>query len=232
MKNSSKTLTHQDNMEAANILMSQIECDLQRATEIKHPGWNDTDNVANWVFQNKNVNITYNYDGATGSEGIRRIVNDNGKTMNTVFSKGHPVKIKFTHYAKPTSIEKGNVKNFEKHGMWVEIEVGSKNKDIPPFTLLLLATGLCPPCPFFSINFLVIISIASVILKEFLALVSIMSIPVCFFNNFLSSSVTCISLVRSHLFPTINFIGLLSVYLFISSNQSLMCPNDFLSVTS
>ena len=73
---------------------------------------------------------------------------------------------------------------------------------------------------------------ASVILKEFLALVSIISIPVCFFNNFLSSSVTCFSFERSHLFPTINLIGLLSVYLFISSSQSLICPKDFLSVTS
>ena len=140
MKNSSKTLTHQDNMEAANILMSQIECDLQRATEIKHPGWNDSDNVANWVFQNKNVNITYTYDGATGLEGIRRIVNDNGKSMNTIFSKGHPVKIKFTHYAKPTSIEKGNIKNYEKHGMWVEVVVGTKNSDIASFTLKRLIT--------------------------------------------------------------------------------------------
>ena len=144
MKSSSQTLTHQDNMEAANILMSQIECDLQRATEIKHPGWNDSDKVSNWVFQNKDVNINYTYDGATGAEGVIRIVNDNGKTVKTTFSKNHPVKIKFTHFAKPTSVEKGNIKNFEKHGMWVEIVVSSKGKDIPPFTLKRLITVNIP----------------------------------------------------------------------------------------
>ena len=104
-------------------------------------------------------------------------------------------------------------------------------KESPCFSVLLVTAGE-GPWLFFSINFFVIVSIASVILNEFLALVSIISIPVCFFKKFLSSSVTCFSFERSHLFPTINFIGLLSVYLFISSNQSLMCPKVFLSVTS
>ena len=136
MKDTAKALTHQDNMEAANILMTQIEYDLLRATKIESPNWNVTDEegAASWYIQdsddtnnnNNDIKITYSIndgDGRTGGDGILR---DDGTGKKHVFAKGHAVKLKFTHFAVDTSEGNENDKLVEKHGMWVELTVYSK----------------------------------------------------------------------------------------------------------
>ena len=79
MKGSVNALTHQDNMEAANILMSQLEYDLIKATEIKKPDWNKKDNTAQWIFSSKSSlgDIAFDY-GTNSSDGVHRMVNGNG----------------------------------------------------------------------------------------------------------------------------------------------------------
>ena len=53
MKESANALTHQDNMETANILMSQIEYDLIKATAIQSPNCNEKSNNAKWLFNSR-----------------------------------------------------------------------------------------------------------------------------------------------------------------------------------
>ena len=139
MKGSAKALTHQDNMEAANILMRQIEYDLSRATEIMSPARNKTEKEANWVIKYKEGGqekaITYMYNVESNStlfppyKGIKRIVDNTGEgSKDSYLAKGHPIKLYFTHYASGTA-------DFEKHGMWVELEVGSQRNDVATFSL-------------------------------------------------------------------------------------------------
>ena len=139
MKGSAKALTHQDNMEAANILMRQIEYDLSRATEIMSPARNKTEKEANWVIKYKEGGqekaITYMYNVESNStlfppyKGIKRIVDNTGEdSKDSYLAKGHPIKLFFTHFASGTA-------DFEKHGMWVELEVGSQRNDVATITL-------------------------------------------------------------------------------------------------
>ena len=127
MKDTAKALTHQDNMEAANILMTQIEYDLLRAVEIKEPVWNDTQDGGLWEIQkteednnNSKKTISINYSN-NGNNGILR---DYGGEKH-VFAKGHAVKLSFTHFAVDTSEGNENDKLVVKHGMWVELTVYS-----------------------------------------------------------------------------------------------------------
>ena len=139
MKGSAKALTHQDNMEAANILMRQIEYDLSRASEIMSPARNKTEKEANWVLKYKEggqeKTITYMYNVESNStlfppyNGIKRIIDKTGEgSKDSYLAKGHPIKLTFTHYASGTA-------DYEKHGMWVELEVGSQRNDVATFSL-------------------------------------------------------------------------------------------------
>lgn len=139
MKGSAKALTHQDNMEAANILMRQIEYDLSRASEIISPARNKTEKEANWVLKyiegGQEKTITYMYNTESSStlfppyNGIKRVVDKTGESSRKSYlAKGHPIKLTFTHYASGTA-------DFEKHGMWVELEVGSQRNDVATFSL-------------------------------------------------------------------------------------------------
>ena len=139
MKGSAKALTHQDNMEAANILMRQIEYDLSKASEIVSPARNKTEKEANWVFKYKEGDqektITYLYNVESNNtlfppyNGIKRIMDKTGEgSRKSYLAKGHPIKLTFTHYASGTA-------DYEKHGMWVELEVGSQRNDVATFSL-------------------------------------------------------------------------------------------------
>lgn len=127
MKGSAKGLTHQDNMETAYILMTQIEYDLLRATKIESPGWDQKDDAARWFFQDsengvaKEIPVIYSNNG---TDGIIRDID--GKKM--YYAKGHPVELRFTHFAVDTGLGKESDLLVEKHGMWVELIVYSKSK--------------------------------------------------------------------------------------------------------
>ena len=119
LKGSTKGLAHQANMETASILMAQIEYDLLRATSIKSPDKNSSDDAASWRFyyaasgQGYPVTVTY----SKGSDGIIRNVvddKDNKTISNNVFAKGHDTKIKFLHLKTVSSKEKrtGEIETF------------------------------------------------------------------------------------------------------------------------
>jgi type II secretory pathway pseudopilin PulG len=136
MKESANALTHQDNMETANILMSQIEYDLNKATEIISPNWNEKDSSAQWVFSSKSSlgKITFTYDHiANSANGVHRFVTGKDTKEDYYFAKGHPVNLKFTHIVVKS--DESNNSMFENHGMWVELDVGSIKGDVATYTL-------------------------------------------------------------------------------------------------
>lgn len=122
MKGSTKGMSHQANMETASILMSQIEYDLLRATEIQDPPPNTKDSSARWKFYYAGsaagpATVTY----SKTTNGITRHLNlGGGKTENMTFASGHNVELNFTSFAVETGFEQ------VKHGMFVELTVASK----------------------------------------------------------------------------------------------------------
>lgn len=135
MKGSVNALTHQDNMEAANILMSQIEYDLIKASKIIKPEWNKKDNTAQWIFSSKSSlgDIVFDY-APNSSDGVHRMASGNGINEDNYFARGHPVKIQFTHIVV-NSEDPANNTITENHGMWVELDVGSQKGDVATYTL-------------------------------------------------------------------------------------------------
>ena len=137
MKESSNVLTHQDNMETANILMSQIEYDLNKATKILSPNTSNKDCCAQWIFSSKSSlgTITFTYDHIDySSNGVHRLVTGNGINEDYYFAKGHPVLLKFTHISV-FSDDPSNNTITDNHAMWVELDVGSIKGDVATYTL-------------------------------------------------------------------------------------------------
>lgn len=146
MKGSAKALTHQDNMETANILLGQIEYDLQKATKIINPDWNEEGVGAQWIFDSKSSDekLVFTYDLVPCSlDGVHRFVKGNNINENNYFAKGHPVKLNFTHIVV-SSGESNDDSLTEKHGMLVEIEVGSQKGDVATYTLKRLINVRSP----------------------------------------------------------------------------------------
>lgn len=133
LKGSAKTLTMQDNIETANILISQIEHDLLNATEIIVPDWNEESiGLALWIYDSKNTDgsIGYAYDYVANSkDGVHRKTTKNNISQDYYFAKGHLVDLKFKHFAVDTYKDQNNEIIEEKHGMWVELTVYSKEKN-------------------------------------------------------------------------------------------------------
>ena len=141
MKGSAKGLAHQANMEAASILMAQIEYDLLKATSINSPDVNMKDDGASWNFyyaaSGKDYPVTVNYSKSLN--GITRNVVDNinNKTLfNNVFAKDHNVSLSFLHF----QVNPSNNKQVVKDCMWVELKVDSKDNKTgttktEPFTM-------------------------------------------------------------------------------------------------
>ena len=134
LKGSAKTLNLQDNMEAANILMAQIEHDLMNATEINIPEWNkNSEGSAQWISESDSSigNIQYTYDYVSGSkDGVHRKVHGNNVNLDHYIAKNHLIVLKFTHYAIDAYKDDNNEITPEKHGIWVELTVSSpKDKD-------------------------------------------------------------------------------------------------------
>ena len=137
MKGSAKALTHQDNMETANILMSQIEYDLIKATEIQIPACNEKSKNAQWSFKTKSSlgDISFSYDYVQNStDGVHRIVNGNDIKEDNYFARGHPINLQFTHIVVYSDDSNENTIT-ENHGMWVELDVGSQKGDVATYTL-------------------------------------------------------------------------------------------------
>lgn len=133
MKGSTKGIAHQANVEAASILMSQIEYDLLRATEIVSPVNTESDSTACWKLYNASsktgspVMVTY---ATNVSSGVDRKINIEGSIQNSTLAKGHNVSLKFTHFKATPAADKYRKlgeKYLIRHAMWVELTVSTKN---------------------------------------------------------------------------------------------------------
>ena len=143
IKGSTRNLTHQDNMETANILMSQIEFDLLKVNEIISPDWNQEGNKAIMVMKSSSSlgDIVFSYDNdPTSQNGVHRYVKGNNFEENNYFAKNHPVKLNFTHVVINSTNSNNERLFIEKHAMWVELEVGSAKGDVASYTLKRLIT--------------------------------------------------------------------------------------------
>ena len=133
LKGSAKSLSMQDNMEAANILMAQIEFDLLKATEINIPEWNKGSvGSAQWVSNSESStgSVLYSYDYVAGSkEGVHRKVSGDKVNIDQYLARNHFIDLKFTHFALDINKNQDNEIISERHGIWVEITVSSKDKD-------------------------------------------------------------------------------------------------------
>ena len=139
LKGSAKALTHQDNMEAANLLMAQIENDLAKASEIVFPEWNKEARNAQWKYKADNTanETIFSYDYTEGDlKGVHRKVSGNNLELENYLAKDHIIDLKFKHFAIDAG--KGKDDNFteERHGIWVDLTVYSKDKnDKDSFTM-------------------------------------------------------------------------------------------------
>ncbi|MDD3147820.1 MAG: type II secretion system protein [Candidatus Riflebacteria bacterium] len=121
MRGSTKGMAHLTNMEAAAILMSQIEYDLLRAVKLLDPSPGDSDKVARWEILTGNGNGTIIYNLV--DNGIERKLDGGTGDQKYVYCKGLDVKLAFRHVtfaATPGSPEKA--------GMWVEVSVATPKK--------------------------------------------------------------------------------------------------------
>ena len=136
MKGSTKGLAHQANMEAASIIMSQIEYDLLRSIAILEPNnQKKQDNTAQWKLYYDGTSgeltpITVKYF-ANASDGVTRSIEfENGKKQNTILGKGHKVELNFIFFqatSAPSKYYELGRKYQRKNAMWVEIRVSTKN---------------------------------------------------------------------------------------------------------
>ena len=132
LKGSAKALTHQDNMETANILMAQIENDLSKATEIEFPSWYHESKNAQWKYQGNRAEeeILYTYDYTEGDlKGVHRKVKGKGIDIENYLAKDHIIDLKFKHFVIEAGKGKDNTFDNERHGIWVDLTVYSKDKN-------------------------------------------------------------------------------------------------------
>ena len=145
VKSSTKALTNQDNMETANILMTQIESDLLSAIDIVSPDWNnqrtngEAETTAEWKVNSGGSIVIVRY-GSNATEGVTRVMTG---VRDYTFAKDHLVDLSFKHFAVDTGRGENDSLIIEKHGMWVDLTVYSSNvkteadkeKDLDAFTM-------------------------------------------------------------------------------------------------
>ena len=143
MSGSSKGMAHQENMETASILMSQIEYDLLRSYNITYPDNGTEEDGAKWDMHYGNTSsnkasVDYSFENNCVARKIT-VYNDDGsigRSDKTYFGRDRKIDLKFLHLV----FEVGSGKSSKKrHGMWVELTVSSKDNrnggNNEPFTL-------------------------------------------------------------------------------------------------
>jgi prepilin-type N-terminal cleavage/methylation domain-containing protein len=125
MSRSQKGLSHLANMEAANILMSQIEYDLMRASEITDPAIGEKALSARWKMLTDqtipDTTATVSYQNL--DEAVKRTLIETGKTLEHTYCKGLKAVISFER-VKFTDPKTGS----EKQGLWINLSVSSPKK--------------------------------------------------------------------------------------------------------
>ena len=121
MRGSTKGMAHLTNMEAAAVLMSQIEYDLLRAVKLLDPAPGVSDRVARWEITTNSGTGTIIYNLL--DNGIERKLDGTSDDQKYVYCKGLDVKLAFRHVTFASSPGSG-----EKAGMWVEVSVATPKK--------------------------------------------------------------------------------------------------------
>jgi hypothetical protein len=123
LRGSTKGMANLTNMEAAAVLMSQIEYDLLRATEISDPAPDTADKVARWEMlideSSGKGTVIYNLL----ADGIERQLDCGTGNQKYIYCKGLDVSLQFRHL-----LFKDPEKDIERAGMWVELAVASAKK--------------------------------------------------------------------------------------------------------
>ncbi|MDD2999812.1 MAG: type II secretion system protein [Candidatus Riflebacteria bacterium] len=123
MRGSTKGMAHLANMEAAAVLMSQIEYDLLRASSIVDPPAGEKAEVARWdILTNEGSGkstIIYNLL----NNGIERKLDSGSEKHDYIYCKGLDVKLAFRH----VKFDDAAATAF-RSGMWVELSVASSKK--------------------------------------------------------------------------------------------------------
>lgn len=131
MKTSVKGLAHQANMETASIIMSQIEYDLLRATNILQPDINLSEDfdkaIWNFYYGDSEINspATVTYARLDNGVGVSREVKlADGKTMSNIFARDQKVELSF----KNLRINNGSTDvPLYKHAMLVKLTVSTRD---------------------------------------------------------------------------------------------------------
>ncbi len=123
LRGSSKGMAHLTNMEAAAVLMSQIEYDLLRASIVKDPACNVSDKVARWdvLTDDGAGKATVIYNQLAG--GIERQFDSAAGNLKHMYCRGLDVSLSFRHV-----VFDDPARAVQKTGMWVELIVSSAKK--------------------------------------------------------------------------------------------------------
>lgn len=123
MRGSTRGMAHLTNMEAAAVLMSQIEYDLLRADKLLDPAPGMADGVARWdiltTAGSGKGTVIYNLL----DNGIERKLDAGSTDQKYVYCKGLDVKLSFRHVNFTGAAGSGS-----KAGMWVELSVATPKK--------------------------------------------------------------------------------------------------------
>jgi competence protein ComGC len=138
MTGSQKGLSHLANMEAANILMSQLEYDLTRAREITDPEVGGKSASARWVMISDKAEeavITYQIIDKC----VKRTLVEGTKNQDYTYCKGLHTDITFERVKFVDDKTK-----IEKEGMWINLKVSAPKKgvgELEEFSLKRLIMG-------------------------------------------------------------------------------------------
>ncbi len=123
LRGSTKGMANLTNMEAAAVLMSQIEYDLLRASRITDPSPDSSDKVARWELPDDDGSgvgtVIYNLL----ANGIERQLDSGTGSQKHVYCKGLEVSLLFRHVGFNDA-----ARGTQKTGMWVELSVASSRK--------------------------------------------------------------------------------------------------------
>lgn len=123
LRGSTKGMANLTNMEAAAVLMSQIEYDLLRASRLIDPLPDSSDKVARWELLSDdgsgNGTVIYNLL----ANGIERQLDSGSGSQKHVYCKGLEVSLLFRHVCFNDT-----GKGTQRSGMWVELSVASAKK--------------------------------------------------------------------------------------------------------
>lgn len=124
MTGSQKGLSHLANMEAANILMSQIEYDVTRAHKISDPAIGSKASSARWTIlsdEAEETTVIYQIIG----ENVKRSFVEKSSTKDHTYARGLKTEISFERVEFVDKVTKA-----KKEGMWINLTIASPKQGV------------------------------------------------------------------------------------------------------